>query len=114
MRKAPVDPTITAMIEPALAWLDAHRVTGLRNTKSAAGKTDYVADATYDEIYWARFYDVQTGKPMFAGSQDGIVYSTFSEMAAQNRVGYDYYTTKPRDLIEKEVIRWRKRLAQEK
>ncbi len=114
MRKAPVNPTITAMIEPALNWLEAHRITGLRLAKNAAGKTDYVADATSEEIYWARFYDIQTGQPMFAGAQDGIVYSTFSEMAAQNNVAYDYYTTKPRDVIGKEVIRWQKRLAQGK
>jgi len=47
---------------------------------------------------------------MFAGSEDGILYATFSEMAAKNRVAYDYFTTKPGDLIKKEVPRWKKRL----
>jgi PelA/Pel-15E family pectate lyase len=49
-------------------------------------------------VYWARFYDVQTAKPMFPGAQDGIVYATFSEMAAKNKVGYDYFTTRPGEL----------------
>jgi hypothetical protein len=35
-------------------------------------------------------------------------------MAAKNKVAYDFVTTKPRDLIEKEVARWRKRLEKEK
>ena len=114
MRQAPVRATITAMIEPALHWLEAHRITGLRHTKNAAGRTDYVADVTSEETYWARFYDVETGKPMFAGADDGVVYATFSEMAAQNRIGYDYYSTKPGEVIGKEVVRWRKRIAQGK
>ena len=114
MRKAPLDAAITGMIEPALNWLEAHRITGLRLTKNAEGKTDYVSDAASDEVYWARFYDIQTGQPMFFGAQDGIAYSTFSEMLAHNKVAYDYYTTKPRDVIGKEVVGWQKRLAQGK
>ena len=83
MRKAPVSPAITAMIEPALNWLEAHRITGLRTTKNAEGKTDYVADATSEEVYWARFYDVQTAKPMFAGAQ---AYLNYYAKVKQNHI----------------------------
>jgi PelA/Pel-15E family pectate lyase len=111
MRDGPTDPLVTAMVEAGLHWLEAHRITGLRKTKNAAGKTDYIADPASSEIYWARFYDVQTGRPLFAGADDGVVYPTFGEMAAKNKVAYDYFTTKPADVIAKEVARWRKRLA---
>jgi PelA/Pel-15E family pectate lyase len=114
MRRAPLEARISAMIEPAVAWLDAHRITGLRYAKNADGKTDYVPDATSGEVYWARFYDVETGRPLFYGGQDGIAYATFGEMAAHNRLGYDYYTTKPHEVIDKEVARWRKRMEREK
>jgi PelA/Pel-15E family pectate lyase len=109
MRKAPLRADITAMIEPALAWLEAHRITGLRKTKNDKGKTDYLPDPNSTEVYWARFYDVSSGKPVFAGAQDGIVYSTYSEMASKNKVSYDYFTTKPQELLTKEVVRWKKR-----
>ncbi len=109
MRKGPLTPDVSEMVEPALKWFGDHRITGLKKTKNTAGKTDYVSDPESREVYWARFYDVKTGKPMFAGAQDGIVYDTFSEMAAKNKVGYDYFTTKPGDLIEKEVARWKNR-----
>ncbi len=109
MREGPLTPEVAAMIEPALAWFDAHRITGLRKTKNAAGRTDYVPDAASTEVYWARFYNVETAAPMFAGAQDGIVYPTFSEMAARNKVAYDYFTTRPKELLEKEVVRWKKR-----
>lgn len=110
MRRGPTDESTKAIIEPALSWLDTHRITGLKKTKNADGKTDYVPDASSTEIYWARFYDFETGKPIFAGAEDGVIYSTYSEMAAKNRVGYDYFTTKPKELLEKEVTRWKKRL----
>lgn len=113
MRKAPITPATTAMIETALQWFDAFRLTGLRKGKNAEGKTDYLPDPTSKEVYWARFYDVKTGKPMFAGAQDGIVYATFSEMAAKNKVAYDFFTTKPAELLTKEADRWKKRVAKE-
>jgi PelA/Pel-15E family pectate lyase len=114
MRRGPVSPAVIAAVEPAIAWLEAHRITGLRKAKNAGGQTDFIADAGSPEVYWARFYDVETARPMFAGSQDGMVYATFGEMAANNRVGYDYYTTKPGELIGKELGRWKKRIAQKK
>jgi PelA/Pel-15E family pectate lyase len=114
MRRGPTDAKTQAIIEPAIRWLDEHRITGLRKVKNPEGKTDYVPDAASSEIYWARFYDFHSGKPIFAGAEDGIIYSTYSEMAQHNRVGYDYFTTKPRDLLEKEVPRWKKRLASKK
>ena len=114
MRKAPVSPKTTAMIEPALKWLASHSIKDLRKTTTAEGKTTYVTDGASKEVYWARFYDLGTGRPIFPGSQDGINYATYQEMAAKNKVAYDFVTTKPRDLIEKEVARWRKRLEKEK
>jgi PelA/Pel-15E family pectate lyase len=114
MRKGPVTPEVVGAIESGIAWLSAHRVTGMRKTRTAEGKTDYVADAESSEVYWARFYDVQTGLPMFAGAQDGKVYGAFHEMAQHNKVGYDYYSTKPADVVGKEADRWRKRIAKER
>lgn len=113
MRDGPLTPEVIGAIESGLAWLDAHRLTGLRKTKNAEGKTDYVADPASTEVYWARFYDVKTAQPMFAGAQDGIVYATFQEMAKHNKVSYDYFSTKPADVVGKEVARWQKRRAKE-
>jgi PelA/Pel-15E family pectate lyase len=114
MRKAPIRPDITASIEAGVAWLAANRVTGLRKTKNDQGKTDYVADPASTEVYWARFYDIETGKPIFSGAQDGVIYNSFSEMAQHNKVSYDYFTTKPADVIGKEVERWKKRMQKAK
>ncbi|HSI63718.1 MAG TPA: pectate lyase, partial [Candidatus Saccharimonadia bacterium] len=60
--------------------------------------------------YWARFYDVETGQPIFAGAQDGKIYATFHEMAEHNKVAYDYFTKKPGEVVGKEFERWKKRV----
>ncbi len=114
MRSGPVNPMTTAAIEAGLGWLDAHRITGLRKAKTADGKTDFSADPASQEVWWARFYDVLTGQPIFAGAQDGVVYPSFTEMAARNKVAYAYFTTKPGELLAKEKARWQKRLNKEK
>ena len=69
------------------------------------------ADPTATEPYWARFYDITTNRPIFAGAQDGIIYDSFEEMWTHNRFGYDYYTRRPAGLLTKERERWRKMLA---
>lgn len=113
MRKAPITDATKTMIDTAVEWFEKHKLTGLRKTKNAEGKTDYEEDASSKEAYWARFYDLKTGKAIFPGSQDGINYATFREMAARNKVAYDFMTTKPGDLLTKEMDRWKKRLAKE-
>ena len=54
---------------------------------------------------------MQSGLPIFAGAQDGRIYNTFHEMARHNTVDYDYFTTKPADVIGKETGRWKTRAA---
>jgi PelA/Pel-15E family pectate lyase len=111
MREADDSPEARKAILSAVEWLIAHRITDLRKIKNEAGKTDYIRDDQSTEVYWARFYDLETQLPIFAGSQDGIIYSNFSEMAKNNTVAYDYFTTKPRDVVTKEIPRWKKRFG---
>jgi len=110
MRNGPTTPEVIAMIDSAMKWFETHKLTGLRKTTTAEGKTDYIDDPTCTDVIWARFYDLQSGKPIFAGAQDGIVYPTFHEMAAKNKVAYDFFSTRPKELIEKESERWKKRI----
>lgn len=109
MRSGPTTDEMRSVIRPALHWLNEHRITGIREVRTDRGRTDYVPDPQSREVYWARFYDLQTGKPVFAGAQDGILYPTFQEMAAHNEVAYDFLTSKPQELFEKEIPRWEKR-----
>ncbi len=87
----PPSPAMNSAIEGALAWFEKSKMT----------------DAAKAPV-WARFYDLKTNVPLFAGAQDGIIYESFEAMAAKNRVGYDYSVTSPRDLLTKAAPQWRK------
>jgi PelA/Pel-15E family pectate lyase len=102
-------PEVIACIESGLAWFEQAKITGISKT-SRDRKTTYEVDPKSTEIYWARFYDLKTGRPIFPG-RDGVVYDTFEGMAAKNKVGYDYYTTQPKSLLNSVQKRWRTRKA---
>lgn len=103
-------PQTTAAIEGGLAWLEAAKLTNVRKVQQN-GKTAYEIDPNSTEIYWARFYDLNTGKPVFPG-RDGVLYPTFAAMAAKNPTGYDYYTTIPGSVLNSAQKKWRKALAE--
>ncbi|MEZ0386528.1 MAG: pectate lyase, partial [Verrucomicrobium sp.] len=67
MRKGPLDESTLKQVDLALAWLADRRLTGLRRGKDERGKTTYTEDPTCSDPLWARFCDLQTGRPMFAG-----------------------------------------------
>ncbi len=103
------DPEVVACIESGLKWFDSAKIAGA--TKPGTDqKADAEPNAASTEIRWARFYDLNTGKPVFPG-RDGILYDTFEAMAAKNKVGYDYYTTQPASIVKNGQNKWRKMLA---
>lgn len=102
-------PEVVASIESGLMWLEAAKITGLAKTRGA-GKTTYEKNPASTEIYWARFYDLASSKPVFPG-RDGILYDSFNAMAAQNRLGYDYLSTLPGSIVTNGQKKWRKMLS---
>jgi PelA/Pel-15E family pectate lyase len=89
-------PEVVASIESGLAWFERTKV----------------ADAASSKVRWARFYNLTNSKPVFPG-RDGILYDTFEAMAANNKVGYDYYTSRPGSIVKNGQKKWRKMLAQQ-
>lgn len=104
-------PPVVAAVEGALAWFEKVKITDIEKTVEN-GKHTYVHVAHASRPLWARFYDVTTNQPLFAGAQDGVIYPTFAEMQAHNHIGYDYYTGQPEALITKDQAKWRKGLGQ--
>ena len=100
---------LVAAIEAGLAWFEQAKITDVAKRK-VGGKTVYQVDPASTEVYWARFYDLESGRPIFPG-RDGEVYQTHAEMIARNPGGYDYYTTQPGSLVRTAQKHWRKMLA---
>ncbi len=103
-------PELVASIEAGLAWLASAKITNVNRT-NVNGRTLFEINAAATEVYWARFYDLHSGKPVFPG-RDGIVYDTFAAMAAKNKLGYDYYTTLPGSIVGNGQKKWRKLLSE--
>lgn len=104
-------PEVVAGIESGLTWLQQAKITGLAKTK-LNGKTAYEPNADSKEVYWARFYDLANSKPVFPG-RDGNLYASFEAMAAQNRLGYDFFSTQPDSIVNNGQKKWRKMLSQQ-
>lgn len=107
-------PSIIHAIEGGLDWFETHRIQGPRPSKTSMTDETSSHDAEKDkvksgEVYWARFYDLKTHKPIYPG-RDGTIYESFSDMAKNNRLGYDYTTTKPLSLLGTNQKKWRKQL----
>lgn len=105
-------PELVISIDSGLAWLERVKITGLAKTERD-GKTAYEANPASTEVYWARFYDLTTSKPVFPG-RDGVLYESFAAMAAKNKLGYDFYTTQPGSILTNSQKKWRRMLASEK
>ncbi len=104
------DRDLVGGIEAGLAWLEKVRITGLKRTK-IDGRTAYVEDSGSDEVHWARFYHLETNRPLFPG-RDGVIYDSFDEMAKHNKLGYDFYSTRPGGVLNSSRRKWLKMLAE--
>ena len=78
-------PEIVRAIETAVAWLKA--------VEQPDGR-------------WARFYEIGTNRPIFAG-RDGVVRYSVADIEKERQEGYAWYGTWPRELLEKAYPAWR-------
>jgi len=102
-------PEIIAAVVGAVAWFEAVKVRGLRveTFSNAEGQRDRrtVSDPDAPDL-WARFYELDTDRPIFTG-RDRVIRYDFNEIERERRAGYTYLGTWPDDLLAKEYPRWR-------
>ncbi|MEX0649312.1 MAG: pectate lyase [Balneolaceae bacterium] len=101
-------PDVIRAVEQAVDWFDRVQIANIRVVETEIdGKRDYIVeqDPAYDSI-WARFYEIGTNRPIFSG-RDGVIKYEMSEIERERRVGYRWYGTWPRELLEKEYPEWR-------
>ena len=103
-------PAVRASIEGAVAWFEAHKVTGLRleNTKTLLGAKDLVmVPDPKAPALWARFYDLNTGVP-YVCDRDGIPKATLADIGSERRNGYSWFGEYARDLLAEDYPSWKK------
>jgi PelA/Pel-15E family pectate lyase len=97
-------------IQSGMAWFDAAKVSGIKliqvNDKTLEFGFDrrVVADASAPPL-WARFYDLESGRPLFT-SRDGVKKAAYVDVSYERRVKYNWYTSAATELLTKEYPAW--------
>jgi PelA/Pel-15E family pectate lyase len=107
MEQEPTTEIVDA-VESAIAWYKANQVNGIRWIRTN-GQSAVVKDAAAPPI-WARFYQIETMKPIFIG-RDGVIKYDVSQIEAERRNGYAWYVDGPQDLLTKDYPKWKEKVA---
>ncbi len=97
-------PEITAAVEAAITWFKANQINGIRWVRTK-GESGVVKDKSASPI-WARFYELDTMKPIFIG-RDSVIKYDVAQIEAERRNGYAWYVETPLGLIEREYPKWK-------
>jgi len=112
------DARVVEAVEAAVEWFRQTQVRGLRWVERRDPKLPggYAREAVADPQappVWARFYEIGTNRPVFAG-RDGVVKYSVAEIDEERRNGYGWYVEEPAELLEKDYPAWRSKLTQKK
>ncbi len=100
-------PEIIDAVESAVKWFEANRINGIRWERQN-GQSVVIKDKKATPI-WARFYQIETMKPIFIG-RDAIIKYDVMQIEAERRNGYAWYVDGPQDLLGKDYPKWKARM----
>jgi pectinesterase len=101
---------IIAAVNGAEKWFEDHEIKGIKvgsETDQSGKRNRIVVEDKNASPIWARFYDLETGKPFFC-SRDGIKRNTLAEISYERRNGYSWYTDAPEKVLE-QFPEWKKK-----
>jgi PelA/Pel-15E family pectate lyase len=101
-------PPLVRAIQGAAAWYAAVKIEGLRVERTA--DDCFVRDDPSAPPIWARFYQIRTNRPIFAG-RDGIVRFKLADIERERRIGYTWYGTWGTTVLEQFAI-WKRLVGQ--
>lgn len=105
----PATPEIEKAVKSAIHWFKANKIKGY---SYEIVKKDNKAVRTLAEdknsVIWARFYDLETNKPIF-GDRDGSIKYNYNEVSEERRNGYSWFVESPQKLIDKDYPNWLKK-----
>jgi pectate lyase len=81
-------PEVIDAVQAGVGWFYRMRLPGIRIDR-VNGDVVVVSDPTARPV-WARFYDLKTMQPIFAG-RDGVVKNSLAEIEQERRTGYAWY-----------------------
>jgi pectate lyase len=104
-------PEVVAAVEAAVAWFEAAKLTGIRQTierdpQAPRGRNKVVVKDPAAPPLWARFYEIGTNRPIFC-DRDGVAKHDLAEIGYERRNGYGWLGTWPADLLAKDYPAWK-------
>lgn len=96
---------IIASVDGAVKWFKDNAIENTTlSTEEESGHHNLVivADSTAVPV-WARFYDLETGKPYFC-DRDGVEKSAIADIGDERRNGYGWYSYKPQQVIDRYAL----------
>jgi len=100
-------PQVVAAIEAGVQWYRDAQIDGLRLTQT---KEDRVVtpDSAAPPI-WARFYDIQSGRPIFVG-RDGVIRERLADIDQERRGGYAWYNYNGTGVFKRYAV-WKEQMS---
>ncbi|CAH0294695.1 pectate lyase [Chryseobacterium sp. Bi04] len=106
LMQQPVTPEIEKSIKSAVNWFKQNKIEGYSyNVSKVNGKAVRTLAEDKNSVIWARFYDINTNKPLF-GDRDGSVKYDYNEVSEERRNGYSWFGDFADKLINKEFPKW--------
>lgn len=104
------DERVKNAIEGAARWFETHKILGKRVEKLTGdqyelGKQTNLIDDPSAKPIWARFYDLDTGKPYFC-DRDGVKLERFEQLGHERRVNYAWFNDRGNKVLERYAT-WR-------
>jgi PelA/Pel-15E family pectate lyase len=99
------DDRIKAAVHGAAAWFENHKIEGkrverLEGPQYELGKQRNLVDDPNAKPIWARFYDLETGKPYFC-DRDGVKLDSFEKLGHERRVNYAWFNDRGNQVLER-------------
>jgi pectate lyase len=103
-------PDVVRAVESAVEWFESAKIEGIRIER----RRDAGATRGFDKVVvkdpdappvWARFYDIETNRPIFC-DRDGVPKESLDAIGIERRTGYAWYGSWPRKVLE-EYPAWR-------
>lgn len=109
MRQREPSPQMVEAIEAGLQWLQANALPDLAMRKIESPEQPSGKDVLIEPLagarLWARFHDLEEGRPMFV-NREGERVARFTDIPNERRVGYAWYGVWPEQLLVREWPRW--------
>jgi len=107
-------PAVVEAIKAAVTWFEQTQLRGIKWVQ----KPDASQPNGFDRVVvkeaeagpiWARFYELETNRPIFVG-RDGVVKYDVAQIEHERRTGYNWYVDEPAKLLQKDYPEWRKKI----